>query len=293
MSKKNFRYSFILFFAVLVLAVSCATTKTIRENTWAFLKNNDEQIHYYVYSDGEIRAPTMQEIEESENQTFLFLRLYNPSSSTNIGSNILQKGIAIVETHDTSGSHISLGFDLTDNFYGLTLYAKPNLKIEQCTDTSTNEYMKSCNPKKSLQTTYALPVTEEEYETARAWIDRKLDTKTANYNTWENFKIAKILLNPKAAKKHQKEPLSPEEEGKIFAEKTEFVCSTFICNVLYNSVENIKNYMDENKMDPDYTTPTDIISLPGMRKLFTSNWTDFNIAAQNFAQMNPLFLKYL
>lgn len=292
MLKKFLRNFFILFFVFLCLA-GCASTKTIRENTWAFLKSNDEKIHYYVYSCDEIRAPTAQEIEESENQTFLFLRLYNPSSSYNIGSSILQKGIELTETHDTSGSHLSLGFDLTDNFYGLTLYAKPNLKIEQCTDVSTNEYMKSCNPKKSLQTTYALSVSKEEYDAARAWIERKSAPKAATYNVGENFKIAKTLLSSNSDKRKLKKPLSQEEEFLKFDEKTKFVCSTFICHVLYSSVESVKNYMNENFIDPDFTTPTDIISLPGMQKLFTSNWTDFNIAAQNFVQMNPIFLDYL
>lgn len=292
MAKKIFKQFFVFFLIFLSLA-GCTSTKTIRENTWDFLKMNDEKIHYYIYSYNEIRAPTAEEIEESENQVFLFLRLYNPYSSFNIGSNILQKGIEFTETHDTSGSHISLGFDLTDNFYGLTLYAKPNLKIEQCTDTSTNEYMKSCNPKKSLQTTYALPVTQEEYDTARAWINRKIETKSAFYNTAENFKIAGKLINPNSDKGKAKKPLSQQEAFLAFEEKNKFVCSTFICNVLYCSVENIRTYMNENLIDPNFTTPTDIVFLPKMQKLFTSNWADYKIAAENFAQMNPLFLEYL
>ena len=51
--------------------------------------------------------------------------------------------------------------------------------------------------------------------------------------------------------------------------------------------------MNENLIDPDHTTPTDVISMPGIKKLFTSNWNDYNIAAQNFVDMNPVFLDYL
>ena len=285
-----------LFFGLFLLLTGCSSTKKVRENTWKFLEQNNESIHYYNYYD-EFRAPTENEIQDEnsveEKRKFLFLRLYNPHSSFNIGSNLLQKGIEITETHDTSGSHLSIGFDLTDNFYGLTLYAKPNLKIEHCTDTSTNEYMKSCNPKKSLQTTYALEVSQNEYYTAYAWVKRKAELETAHYDVSENFKIAGALLSSNPNSKKTDKPLTQEEEFAEFEKMNKFVCSTFICHVLYSSVDDIRNYMNENLIDPDYTTPTDVISMPGVKQLFTSNWNDFNIAAQNFVQMNPIFLDYL
>ncbi len=293
MEKIKSQYFFIIF-ALFFCLTSCKSTKTVRENTWAFLKANNEDIHYYTYIfNDEIRAPTEQEILQAEANRFLFIRLYNPYSSKNIGSNILQKGIELTETHNTSGSHLSIGFDLTDNFYGLTLYAKPNLKIEQCTDTSTNEYMNSCNPKKSLQTTYALPVTQEEYDTARAWITRKEADQSTHYDVSENFKIAKVLLSTNPSTGKVDKPLSKEEEFVLFENTDKFVCSTFVCHVLYCSVENIRNYINENLINPDYTTPTDVISMPGFQKLFTSNWVDYNKAAHTFAQMNPIFLEYL
>ena len=293
--KKNL-YCFGILFGFLLLISGCSSTKKIRENTWKFLEQNNESIHYYNYYE-DFRAPTESEIQDEiideENNKFLFLRLYNPHSSFNIGSNLLQKGIEITETHDTSGSHLSIGFDLTDNFYGLTLYAKPNLKIEHCTDTSTNEYMKSCNPKKSLQTTYALEVSKKEYDTAYAWIKRKVETENAHYDVSENFKIAGALLSTNPNSRKADKPLSQAEEILEFENMNKFVCYTFVCHVLYSSVDNIRRFMNENLIDPDYTTPTDVISMPGIKKLFTSNWNDYNIAAQNFVDMNPVFLDYL
>ena len=293
---KNKQNWFGIFFGFILLITGCSSTKKVRENTWKFLEQNNESIHYYNYYD-EFKAPIENKIQDEnldeENRKFLFLRLYNPHSSFNIGSNLLQKGIEITETHDTSGSHLSIGFDLTDNFYGLTLYAKPNLKLEQCTDTSTNEYMKSCNPKKSLQTTYALEVSQKEYDTAYAWVKRKAESENAHYDVSENFKIAGALLSTNPDSRKIDKPLTQSEEFELFENMSNFVCSTFVCHVLYSSVDSIRNYMNENLIDPDYTTPTDVISMPGIKQLFTSNWNDFNIAAQNFAANNPIFLEYL
>lgn len=270
--------------------IACKSTKMIRENTWEFLKQNGESVHYYdINTEDDVNEPE----SEGEKPYFIFLRLYNPYSSYNIGSNILQKGIELTETHNTSGSHISIGFDLSDNFYGLTLYAKPNLKIEQCTDTSTNEYMKTCNPNKSLQTTYALEVSKKEYETAYLWVKRKAETEETHYSIGENFKIAGMLLNSNPNSRKADKPLSQEEEFHEFEEQNKFVCSSFVCHVLYSSVDMIRNYMNENLIDPDYTTPTDIISMPGFKHLFTSTWVDYNKAAQGFVQLNESFKDWI
>ena len=52
-------------------------------------------------------------------------------------------------------------------------------------------------------------------------------------------------------------------------------------------------YINDNLIDPDYTTPTDIISMPGIKQLFTSSWDNYNIAAQNFVKENELFNEWL
>lgn len=288
MGRKQLHITVILFFSLFFVA--CKSTRIIRENTWEFLKQNNESVHYYDFDEKlNIHATEVQE----EKKYFIFLRLYNPYSSFNIGSNILQKGIEMTETHNTSGSHISIGFDLSDNFYGLTLYAKPNLKLEQCTNTSSNEYMKSCNPNKSLQTTYALEVSKKEYETAYLWIKRKAESKTTHYSVSENFKIARKFLNSNSKIGKLNKPLSQEEESREFEQQNTFVCSTFICHVLYSSVNSIREYINDNLIDPDYTTPTDIISMPGIKQLFTSSWDNYNIAAQNFVKENELFNEWL
>ncbi|WP_288716436.1 hypothetical protein [uncultured Treponema sp.] len=281
---------FISFIILLsIISFGCASTKNIRENTWKYLEENHESVHLYPYPNDttSVSAPFSEK--------YLFLRLYNPHAKYNIGTVILQKGLEFTERHAVSGSHIAIGFDLTDSFYGLTLYAKPNLKIEQCTDTSTNEFMKSCDPEKSLQTTFAIPVSKEEYELAAEWMKHKFETQSANYSISDNFKMAGVALKRKSKPdaKKAKHPQSQEEEFQEFEEMNKFVCSTFVCHVLFSSVDSIRNYMNENLIDPNYAMPTDIVTMPGVHKLFTSSWQDYNTAAGQFVMHNPEFAEYV
>ena len=46
-----------------LLLTGCSSTKKVRKNTWKFLEQNNESIHYYNYYD-EFRAPTESEIQD-------------------------------------------------------------------------------------------------------------------------------------------------------------------------------------------------------------------------------------
>ena len=93
--------------------------------------------------------------------------------------------------------------------------------------------------------------------------------------------------------KKMKKTQTKEEEFREFEKMNKFVCSTFISHVLFSSVDSIRNYMNENLIDPNYVMPTDIVTMPGMQKLFTSTWDEFNNGAKNFVSENPKFSKYL
>lgn len=271
------------------VSFSCASVQIVRENTWEFLEENQETIHLYPYPNDVCDA------DRPKPEKFLFLRLYNTHVKHNIGTAILKKGLAYTNRHEVNGNHIAIGFDLTDSFYGLTLYAKPNLKKEQCTDVSTNEFMKTCDPDKSLQTTFAIPVSQKEYDLAAEWLRYKCEVQNTEYSVSDNFVLAGVALrrktNPNAKK--AKRPQTQEEEFKEFAELNKFVCSTFVCHILYSSVDYIRDYMNENLIDPDYAMPTDIIVMPGVQRLFTSTWNDYSIAAEQFAALYPEFAVYL
>lgn len=72
-----------------------------------------------------------------------------------------------------------------------------------------------------------------------------------------------------------------------------FVCSTFVAWVLYNSVDSIHQWFDDHKIDYEYITPSDLSQIEGVEFLFSSTWTEFDEAAEEFAKVNEEFADYL
>ena len=49
MGRKQLHITVILFFSLFFVA--CKSTRIIRENTWEFLKQNNESVHYYDFDE--------------------------------------------------------------------------------------------------------------------------------------------------------------------------------------------------------------------------------------------------
>lgn len=244
----------------------------------------------------------------SDKKKYIFIRLYDPNYNDPMYiANSLQKGIAFVEVNPENVSHASIGFDLSDYFFGLTSGGKYNLKIERCTDVASNDYMEKCNPEKSIQSTYAIPVTNEEYERAYNLILKNLNNKQLKYAATENIKIAGYCVRRKFFTPEEQQKLGSEQlENKLYDIKKDFkkhvkpiiqdqmfVCSTFVAWVLYNSVDSVHQWFDDHKIDYEYITPSDLSQIEGVEFLFSSTWTKFDEAAEEFAKVNEEFADYL
>lgn len=72
-----------------------------------------------------------------------------------------------------------------------------------------------------------------------------------------------------------------------------FVCSTFVAWFLYNSVDSVHQWFDDHKIDYEYITPSDLSQIEGVEFLFSSTWTEFDEAAEEFAKVNEEFADYL
>ena len=67
MGRQQLHITVILFFSLFFVA--CKSTRIIRENTWEFLKQNNESVHYYDFDEKlNIHAPEVQE----EKKYFIF-----------------------------------------------------------------------------------------------------------------------------------------------------------------------------------------------------------------------------
>lgn len=255
---------------------------------------------YYLDKDG-AREPFGE-------QRYIFIRLYDPSYASPIYvENLLQNGMSKTQVNPESVSHASIGFDLSDYFFGLTSGGKYNLKIEKCMDVASNRYMKRCNPMRSTQSVYALKVKPEEYEKACDIVYRNLTNKWLRYATIQNVKIAGYSIKRKFFTDEEQQTLGSSALSDRFYtfkkflrsffetpySERKFVCSGFVAWVLYNSVDSIREWFDMNKINVNYVIPSDLPHIEGVEFLFSSTWDDYDCAAKEFVRQNPKFRPYL
>lgn len=271
--------------AMLFLAVcSCATTKS------ANVENHIE--------DPDDIFDVIPSADPDGGDKYLFLRLYDTVYKNPLYvSNLLKLGIKMTEVNGMKVSHSSVGFDLNDNFFGLTMLARPMLSLEHCGDVSTNKFMKECDPQKSTQITYAIKVTPEEYNRAKEVL---IENREARYTIERLMAVSARSIRrgwfTSKAKRGMavscKTRKSYEEILKRDVAQKEFICSSFIAYVFYRSVDDIKNFFEENKISWHYITVSDLALLPGMERLFDSSWAGFDEAARDFALSREEFTPY-
>lgn len=290
-------YPLIVILLILFSFQSCKTTKSLARES--VQPDAPENATFIVAHD--IVFP---EIEG--NYKYIFFRLYNPAYKNPFYiANILKGGISITKTEEVPDlSHAAINFSLDDNYYGLTLNGEHQLSPEECVVPQNNEYMKNCDPEKSEQITYALKVSEEEYEKTRAFVQHYVENSDITYATSLNFKIALFSIKKKffTPKEHKQfgSIIYPDDSDnkKVNLNNTEelphnFVCSTFVGYVLYNNVESVSNFFDENNIKYEYLNVSDISLIPGIIPLFYSNWSNYQEAAKAFVEEYPEFSEYL
>ena len=263
----------------------------IKDNT--YLKPS-YKIEQNVYFDTTINNPY-----------FIFFRLYdveylNPLSP----SSILKFGVDTTEVYDIHASHVSINFTLKDCFYGLTSGGKYQLAIESCTNSEKNKFTKLCNPETSNQITYAIAVTKEEWENTKAFVEDYACCTDTRFSLIQDFRIAKFATVRKFFTDKDKQPFGnmtyPKENcrnliKKVVGEKKEyhFICSSFIAYSLISNVERIKKWFEEKEINYRYVNVTDVVNIPGCKRLFSSKFNEYNKAALDFATKNDLFKPYL
>lgn len=297
---KNINYnrlSLISFFLLGFIFFSCKTTNSLAKESVE--PNAPQDAHFIVAHD--IEFPEME-----GNCKYIFFRLLNPAYKNPLYiANLLKGGISITKTDDVPDlSHASINFSLDDNYYGLTLGGEYQLTEEECLLPENNKYMKNCDPEKSEQITYALQVSEEEYEKTKAFVEHYANSTDIKYASTLNFKIAIFSIKKKffTPKKHKQfgSVIYPQDayNQKVDIEESKdlpnnFVCSTFVGYVLYNNVESVSDFFDKNEIKYEYLNVSDIALIPGIIPLFYSNWSNYQEAAKEFVDQYPEFADYL
>ncbi|MBP5518981.1 MAG: hypothetical protein J6X84_00175 [Treponema sp.] len=289
---KKYFFAILLKITILFSLFSCKTTSTLERQT---IPQEDK----YVIT---------RELDLSPNQEeskYIFIRLYNPEYKNPFYvANILKGGLNATQVDETPElSHASINFSLDDNFYGLTSGGKYQLAQEACLYPQDNKYMKNCDPARSEQITYAIKVSPEEYENAKKFVENYADSTDIKYKSYLNFKIAMFCIKRKffTAKEkkafgsvvYPKRAQNKKIQGDEWRNENDFVCSTFVAYVLYNNVNKITDFFDENNIKYDYINVSDLVMIPGIIPLFYSTWENYLIAANAFIEEYPEFQIYL
>ena len=273
---------------------NCRSTlveRTVDETTALELGLDKGDNVFQIYVSEELKQALTQD-------HWIFIRLYQPYYDNPLCiENVLSKCIQFVDVNPEYSSHSAIGFSLDDGFYGLTSSnSGHNLYLESCTNSGDNEYMKKCNIYKSVEITYALKVTEEEYKKAKNLVESYYDDTRTCYNINQNVKIAwkavgRKFFSPKDQQQFAAKPFATSEQT-FCEDKYDFVCSSFIAYVLANSVESVHDFFVEKQIDSNYVMPSDLAYIPGVIKLFKTTWVDYNIGAKNVAQTYTCFATY-
>ncbi|MCR4952493.1 MAG: hypothetical protein K6A43_00325 [Treponema sp.] len=285
MKKRRVVISICSVFLSFIVFMACASTSKEKHN----LSDN-------IVSNSFFEAP-----QTDENDCYIFLRLYDPVYKNPLYiANLLKTGITLTEVNSFSASHVAMSFHLDDCFLGLTSLTNPQLNFEICSKETSNEYMIQCDKQKSTAYIYSIKVTPEEREKAIAIIQNNMDVQ---YDSALNFVMA-----DKSVKRSLKR--TPEEKkleeffrtGKDIEElnsienqneNKKFVCSGFAGYVLYNSVQSVRDFFNENTLDYHYLPVTDFGSIPGVERLFECSWAEYEHTAENFVQEHREFQPYL
>lgn len=295
-SISKYKFFLISFLAFTLFLQGCKTTRSVTRES--IEPNAPEDVPFILAHD--IVFPDIE-----GNCKYIFFRLYNPAYKNPLYiANMLKGGISITRTGSVPDvSHASINFSLDDNYMGLKLGGEYPLEVEECSIPESNEYMQRCDTEKSEQITYALKVTEEEYEKAKHFVEHYVNNPDVTYATGLNFKIAMFSIRRKffTPKENQEfgSLIYPDDayNQKIELDEldlhTSFVCSTFIGYVLYNNVESVNKFFDEHNIKYEYLNVSDISLIPGIVPLFYSNWDNYLEAANAFVEEYPEFSEYL
>lgn len=89
-------------------------------------KSYEQFKEIYDYFHSEAMGIENKDVEKKlalpkENYKYIFIRLYDPVYTANLPAELLKKGQYITNTTKIPAAHAAIGFDLSDNFYGLTI----------------------------------------------------------------------------------------------------------------------------------------------------------------------------
>lgn len=287
LAKKYFVAGFMLLFCFVFYFTSCKTVPVIVDE-----ENPDAKY---------LLEKELNFDEVSDPYKYIFFRLYDIKYKNFFTpANLLKFCVNLVEVTDITACHAAVGFNLNDEFYGLTSGGDHQLVQETCTDTENHKFLRKSNPDKSTQITYGMKVPEDEYYKLQRFVEGYANSTEIKYSVMKNFQIASFATKRRFFTKKENRKFGvmkyPNKKNKYEGtdeKDTKFVCSTFVAYALKENISSVAQWFEENDIDYRYVNVTDIAEIPGVVRLFTSTFSNYLIAANAFVDEYPQFEDYL
>lgn len=287
----------------------CESFETLPEETLAYRTPSHTEL---IGTNFAISEEALFDGLEEPDQKFIFLRLYDVYyNRSHFYGDILNSMMGIVgkAPNGIAYDHVSISVDLNDNFVGMNPSSGNDAHYEEIAVMGDNKYMNTNNKYKSMCTVLAIPCTQLEYENCKKLLEYSVSPEQ-NF-IFNIFEIAAMPVihtaNMEKLKKHDLgkidefavntydgvEKITPiEDPAAIFTSKS-YVCSTFVCFVLYHSLQSVRNFCQVTGVGPRGITPSDLYSLPGSKLLFNCTYSDYNLALFQFVSSHPEFDRYV
>ena len=236
---------------------------------------------------------------------YIFIRLYNPVYDKKISpTNILKRGQYATVVNNVYAAHAAINYDLKDKFWGLTGLkdkGQYDFAIECCSNPTGNTYMETCNVQKSTCSVYCIRCKDDEYSKCKNLILKYARNHKISYDVVHNFIMALSGIKRKFFTKKDKRRIGREsleimsfESEKQNTPKVQekFVCSTLVAYFIYSTISTVRNWFNNHNVNYNHVTPSDIVDIRGVKKLFTCKWCDYNKTISEYVKKHPEFNEY-
>ena len=233
---------------------------------------------------------------------YFFMRLYDAQYKGNNICTPLSKVIKGVDVNVndpvTSYNHAACSYKLTDDFFGLTTNTKGeefSVNTECCEKTENNRYMSSTDITKSKFSIYAVPISKEEWEKTRNFLELELRDPKIKYSTFSLIKFITDNLGYKMAKnkfERASEDAEDLNEEEMIGNKEHLVCSTFVAYTLSRNT-TYKDIFDRYGVNYNLVSPNDLANkIPGATYCCSGLFKDYNKTIRAFINKNKQFEKF-
>lgn len=284
---------------LILFLVSCESIPTEADSPWPM--KQIEVVEDFVEYKEVIEKPFAPEVFEEKE--FIFLRLLTNEYKHEGVIGWAWKGMVKTQGTASDGicyTHAELNTDLNDSFIGMTGFGDNAAKVESIMDISNHPYLYKMDPYKAIFSVFAIPVSKVDRENVRKLLEYSVSGEKifCFYCPDAILMPGRHTSNKNKVKKYGPFPEIEDEQPLVlpmgnYFEDYKFLCSGFVAHVLKKGIKRIRNFMNVYDMDTHGFTVSDLVDhIPGIQKLYSATYINYEAATRNFVKNNPEWAKY-